>query len=301
MIRDLPLRIAASILMPLAILNPVADRATAAAAAAETRLDHISVVKIGHGDPVVLIPGLSSPRAVWGGVAPDLARTHTVYLVQVNGFAGDRPGANLAPGLLDGVVADLDAYLAREKVGAVPMIGHSMGGLVALMMARAHPARVSRLMIVDSLPYIGLLFSPAATVPLVEPQAKAMRDGIAATYGKPADPAMAERTANGLALKPESRAAVKAWAMASDPRVTAEALYEDMTTDVRPALPAIAAPITLVYPVSPATADQAATLYRHAYATAPHMIFVPIENSAHFVMLDQPVAFRAALDAFMAP
>lgn len=302
MIRHLPLRIAAAALAPLLILHPVAGHAAAAAATApaETRLPHISVVKQGHGDPVVLIPGLSSPRAVWDGVAPELARTHTVYRVQVNGFAGDAPGANLAPGVLDGVVADLDAYLTREKVAAAPIVGHSLGGLIALMMARAHPARVSRLMIVDSLPYIGLLFSPAATVPLVEPQARAMRDAIAATYGKPADPAMAERTANGLALKPESRALVKAWALAADPRVTAAALYEDMTTDLRPDLPRITAPITLVYPAPATGAAMGAVLYKGAYATAPHVVLVPITDSAHFVMLDQPAAFRTALGTFLA-
>ena len=300
MILHWPLRLAAAALAPMLLLHPAPGHAATAAAAGETRMAHISVAKQGHGNPVVLIPGLSSPRAVWDGVAPDLAKTHTVYLVQVNGFAGDAPGANLAPGVLDGIVADLDAYLAREKVAAVPIVGHSMGGLVALMMARAHPARVSRLMIVDSLPYIGLLFSPAATVPLVEPQAKAMRDAVAATYGKPADPAAAERTANGLALKPGSRAAVKAWAMAADPRVTAQALYEDLTTDVRPDLPRITAPITLVYPVPASGPAIGEMLYKGAYATAPHVVFVPIADSAHFVMLDQPAAFRAALGTFLA-
>ena len=65
-----------------------------ASASAETRLAHISVVSIGSGDPVVLIPGLASPRAVWDGIAPELARGHRVLLVQVNGFGGDDPGAN---------------------------------------------------------------------------------------------------------------------------------------------------------------------------------------------------------------
>ena len=90
--------------------------AVAAAASAEVRMDHISVVTMGKGSPVILIPGLSSPRAVWDGVAPNLAKTHRVVLIQVNGFAGDDAGANLKPGVLDGVVADLDAYIARNQL-----------------------------------------------------------------------------------------------------------------------------------------------------------------------------------------
>ena len=89
--------------------------------------------------------------------------------------------------------------------------------------------------------------------------------------------------------------------MAADPRVTAEALYEDMTTDLRPDLPQIVSPITLVYPAPASGPAMGEMLYKAAYATGPHVVLVPIADSAHFVMLDQPVSFRAALDAFLAP
>lgn len=299
MIRCLPLRIAAAALTPLLVLQPK-PAACAPTASPEMRMDHISIVKIGRGSPIVLIPGLGSPRATWDGVAPALAQHHTVYLVQINGFAGDAPGANLQPGILDGVVADLRTYLMREKTRAVPVVGHSLGGLVALMLAKAAPVHVSRLMIVDSLPYIGLLFSPDATVPMVEPQAKKMRDQMMANYGKPAYAAYAEAAAARLALKPESRAAVKTWTLASDPRVSGEALYEDMTTDVRPDLPKITVPITLIYPASADGHEKpkSETMYKSAYASAPHVTLVAVSDSAHFVMLDQPERFAALLGAF---
>jgi pimeloyl-ACP methyl ester carboxylesterase len=78
-------------------------------------------------------------------------------------------------------------------------------------------------------------------------------------------------------------------------------MYEDLTTDLRPDMASIAAPITLVYPwnaVGP-TKPAADALYRKAYATAPHVTLVDIGDAAHFVMLDQPAAFQAALDAFL--
>lgn len=291
-------RIALSAAMPLAILSP---QQSYAAAAAPVRMDHISIETIGSGAPVILIPGLSSPRAVWDGVAPELAKGHRVVLVQVNGFGGGDPGANVKPGILDGIVADLDSYIARNKLQGAAVVGHSMGGLAGLMLAKAHPGDVGKLMVVDSLPYIGDIFLQGAAVAQVEPQAKAMRDREIASYGKPADAAAATATANGLALKPDSRAKVIAWFKQADPRVTGEALYEDMTTDLRPDMAAITTPITLVYPWSAnLPKDKADAFYKAEYAKAPNVTFVPVGDSAHFVMLDQPAAFQAAVKAFLA-
>ena len=304
---------AAAVLIPVAATaQPVPSQAAPVKAAPVkaagtstgiSTLGHISIEPIGgKGSPVFLIPGLSSPRATWDGVVGELAKTHRVFSVQVNGFGGDAAGDNLQPGVLDGVVADLHGYIAVNNLRGVAVVGHSLGGLAALMLAKAHPGDVSKLMIVDSLPFIGEIFVPGATVAMVEPQAKAMRDQMAAGYGKPANPAMMAAIANRNARKPQSRAKVAEWAAAADPRVTAQAFYEDMTTDLRPDMTAITTPITLVYPwaESGPTKPQADALYRGAYAKAPKVTFVDVGDSGHFVMLDQPAAFAAALQAFVA-
>ena len=296
-------RLIAAIALPLLALNVAhahaAPAPAAVAATAEVRMDHISVVTMGKGSPVILIPGLSSPRAVWDGVAADLAKTHRVVLVQVNGFGGDDAGANLKPGVLDGVVADLDAYIAKNKLSGAAVIGHSMGGLVGLMLAKAHPGDVGKLMIVDSLPWFGMLFGPTATVAAVEPQARAMRDQMAASYGKP-DPAGAQAIAAKLALKLDSQARVTAWVGQADARVSAEAMYEDMVTDLRGDLAGIATPITMLYPSSAGLpAAMADPFYKGAYAAAPHVTYVRVDESAHFIMLDQPEVFAKAVAGFV--
>ena len=299
--RIFALRLAAVAFTLGIVLQPSTTHAAPAAATAPTvRMDHISIVATGKGSPVILIPGLSSPRAVWDGVVPELAKAHRVYIVQVNGFGGDAPGANLTQGVLDGIVSDLHTLITKENIAGVAVVGHSMGGLTAMMLAKAHPADAGRLMIVDSLPFIGTLYSPAATTALIEPQAKAMRAAQLASYGKPADDTAAKAIADRLAAKPESRAKVAAWAMAADPRVSGQAMYEDLTTDMRPAMKDIATPITMVYPwgAGGPTKPLADAMYKGAYADAPHVSFVDIGDAAHFVMLDQPAVFQAAIVAF---
>lgn len=272
-------------------------------ASAEVRLDHISIVKRGRGSPVVLIPGLGSPRESWDGVTVALLASHSVYLVQVNGFGGDAPGANLRPGVLDGIIADLSAYLATEKIGPVRLVGHSMGGLAAMMFARAHPRQVERLMIVDALPYFPVLMARGGVEPTpaqIEPVAKMMRDTVAARHGKPIDPAAIKADVDALAVKPASRVRMAQFAARADPRVTAQLLYEDMSTDLRPALRNLTLPMTVVVPWSDSGFGKERTLafYRRQFAGALNVSFVDVADAGHFVMLDQPEAFAAALEAF---
>lgn len=276
-----------------------------AAAASEVRMNRISVIEMGEGDPVILIPGLASPRAVWDDIAPALARTHRVLLVQVNGFGGDDPGGNLEPGILDGIVADLAAHVEGRGLVRPAMIGHSMGGLAAMKFAIDHPDLVGRLMIVDALPFFAIQLAPPGgdiSVAEVEPAARLMRTNVAATYGRPPDPAAAEAGLRGMALRPESRERMLVWALAADARVTAQALFENMTTDLRPALASIRAPITLVWPwhAQGLDRDRLDAFYRRQFANASDIRYVAIAEAAHFVMLDQPEAFADALHAFLA-
>lgn len=288
-------------------LSPYAASAhdTGGVESSEIRLPHISIVRIGTGGtPLVLIPGLSTPRAVWDDFVPSLTARHTVYLVQVNGFAGDHPGANLGSNILEGIVADLHGHLRREATGPVLLVGHSMGGLAALLFARAYPGEVQRLLVVDALPFFSVLLANGGAEPTVaeaEPVARMMRDRVAATYGRPADSATIEANVRGLALNPASLERMRTWASATDPRVAAQLVYEDMTTDVRPHLPAIEAPIAVLVPWSEGGLGRQRTLafYRRQYAGAPDISFEDVGEAGHFVMLDQPEAFRAALDRFL--
>lgn len=269
------------------------------------QMDHISVEVMGSsGAPVILIPGLSSPREAWRPVAVKLARTHRVYLVQVNGFGGDDPRANLRPGILNGIVADLDRFIRDQRLETPAIVGHSMGGLAGLMIAARRPNSVGRLMVVDALPYFGVLAVPPgtdATVAIVEPRAAQMRDAVAASYGQAPDPAAAAAQVATMTMKPEYRPALAAWAAASDPRVAAQAMYEDLTTDMRPELSKIRAPVTVVYAWNQSypRKDPAAAFFTREYAGTPNLTVTEVGESAHFVMLDQPTAFEAALTTFL--
>jgi pimeloyl-ACP methyl ester carboxylesterase len=61
-------------------------------------------------------------------------------------------------------------------------------------------------------------------------------------------------------------------------------------------------PVRVVYAWDPAVLPEARAraVFEGAYAGTPHVSFTPVEGSYHFVMLDQPERFQAALAAFLA-
>lgn len=286
----------------LALAGAVLALASGAAAAPSNAAQCFSVVVRGHGPDVILIPGLGCSRAVWDGLAQRLEGRYRLHLVQIAGFAGEAAGANGAGPLTAPIAEDLAKYIASAGLKRPAVIGHSMGGFLGLLLARDHGESLSRLVIVDSLPFYSLLFNPAATVPMVQPQAAAMRDRLIAmtpeAFAASSAPSMMR-----LALTPEARSKGAAWMQASDRAVVAQATYEIMTTDLRPDLPRMKPPMDLFYPYDPSMgvgSEAVDQLYRSAYQGAPNLAMHRIDGAYHFLMLDQPQAFADAVEAALA-
>ncbi|HWU48337.1 MAG TPA: alpha/beta hydrolase [Asticcacaulis sp.] len=276
-----------------------AHHAKAATSFPDAAHERFSVAVSGSGPDIILIPGLASSAAVWDGAVARLGDHYRLHVLNLAGFAGEPAGANAEGDVLAPTVAALDAYIKAEHLDHPVLIGHSLGGLMALMLAKAHPEDAGRLIIADSLPFAGLMMGPQASVAAIEPQAKAMRDGVIAL---PADAFKAQQQATlaRMATSDAHRGQIVQWSLDSDRRVLAQAFYEDLTTDLRPDLPGMKLPITVIYPVDVSLGqvpDATAAFYKAAYAGAPKVAFTQIDSSRHFMMLDQPDAFYAAIEA----
>lgn len=293
-LRRFLLAIAAAI---AALVAPVSQALAAADAPPPTRF---SVTVQGEGPDVIFIPGLVSGRGVWDSAVRSLDGKYRVHCIQLAGFAGEPARGNAEGDILPGVVSELHDYIRAQGLERPEIVGHSLGGLLALMLGEAHPGDAGAIMIVDALPFYGLLFDPNATTQSVAPRAAQLRD-MMMSMGEAAYKAQQPRTIAALVGNDVARPAVLADALGSDRSVAARALYEDMTTDVRPALAAIEAPLTIVYAVNEFAPDaQAGALYRGTYAAAPAATFHAVPDSRHFVMLDQPERFAEILSAFLA-
>jgi pimeloyl-ACP methyl ester carboxylesterase len=258
-----------------------------------------TVTVTGRGPDVILIAGLASSGAVWDATARALAPTHRVHVVQVAGFAGAPASANAEGPVLAPLVDALAAYAATLDRPA--LVGHSLGGLAGIEIAARHPRALSRLLVVDALPFYALIFSPYATAETVMPQASALRDQLLDAT----DTAYAQMQSASVAslVKSEGeRARVLEWALGSDRRVVATAMHEDLVDDARPRLPAIEVPVTIVYAYDPAMGRPPAAvdeLYGSAYSALANAKLRRIDGGYHFIMLDQPDAFAREVEHFL--
>lgn len=262
-----------------------------------------------NGPDVILIPGLATPGDVWSKTAAQLKDRYRVHIIQIRGFGDLAPVDNPLP---DGKthfddyiheVADyIDDYVMGEMKGSKPsIIGHSFGGLTAMTLAARAPQVVDKVMLVDSLPFGALIFDLEATVDAFKPQAEQMRDELAAQGRMTSVPSIME----GMSATQAGRKQVETWAAMSDPKVAAAFLYDLMTTDMRPLLPEITVPMMMLYPIHEVMiSEQKITNdhvedYKAVYTGAKTMTFEKIEGSRHFIMLDQPEPFAAAVERFL--
>ena len=250
---------------------------------------------------LILIPGLASSRAVWDAEAKLLAPNYRLHLMQLDGFAGAPAGANATGAILPGVVEELHQYIEANKMNPI-VIGHSMGGLMTLMLADKYPADVRKMVIVDSLPFYALVFKPDATVDTIKPQAEIIRQQMTAM---PADQfsAMQPTLVESMVKNTDAQKLVVASSLSSDRAVFANSMFEDLQTDLRADVATIKTPMLLLYPYDaalqgsdPAKMD---TFYHAAYASKPNVTFLRIDDSRHFIMYDQPTKMDIAIEGFL--
>ncbi|MFI1992060.1 alpha/beta fold hydrolase [Actinoplanes sp. NPDC020271] len=99
--------------------------------------------------PLVLLHGLGDSSADWVTVLPDLSATHHVHALDLRGHGGSsHPGKYSFELMRDDVLA----YLDTAGVGAAVLVGHSMGAVVATLLALAAPHRVTHLILEDAVP-----------------------------------------------------------------------------------------------------------------------------------------------------
>jgi pimeloyl-ACP methyl ester carboxylesterase len=251
----------------------------------------LNVREAGAGSPVVLLHGLFGQAGNFGAIARRLAERHRVLALDLRNH-GASPHAT--PMSYPAMAADVIATLDSLRVGAAALVGHSMGGKVAMAVAQEAPDRVTGLCVVDIAPRaypaaFGVYAMAMAAIPL--------RRGLTRSE---ADAAMAESV---------PQPAVRAFLLQNlrtdtDPPswrinlpVVAAAL-PDISAWVPPATPAYPGPTLFLAGARSdyITPDDAPAIH----ARFPQARIESVPGAGHWVHAEAGEAFLSALVPFLA-
>ena len=241
-----------------------------------------SVTEIGHGPTVVFVPSLGLTRLDWMPTAKRLFADHHVVLVDLPG----QNGSTLPdPFSLQNAAAALDQVLAHQPGDSTIVVGHNVGGLVAMLALSAHPERARGLVLIDT-----QFKSP---LPIADQQREMLFRYMDENY----DAFM--KMAFARAGRDSAESARLLTAMSAVPPVTVKSyLRELIAVDANKELKGLKVPITF------ALADRRpgmswGTISR-SLGIEDSTMFTPhrIANAGYMVMKDAPDSLAAIIGAF---
>lgn len=232
---------------------------------------------------LIFIPGWLCTAESWEATAERLSGQYRTVTVDLAGFGHSTPGGR-TDWSFGHFGRDIVALIAAIEATSAVLVGHSMGGAIAVEAAIAAPKRVAHVVAVDSL--IHPAFYDATPEGGIEPVVASFSGDFATAVSAAMEAYVFPSSST------ETRKAIASMASA-DPAGGMAVLREFLRWDVEQRLAMVQPPLSLM--VAEAFVDDAVRdRWQRRYP------FVPIGDSGHFIMLDQPENFDLALTAMIA-
>lgn len=239
----------------------------------------------GRGErEIVLLHGLGSSASVWDGVVPHLERAYRVWTYELPGHGRTPPLHRLT---LETATADLRRFLQANDIVYPVLVGHAMGGVIALQYALENPKSVRRLVIIDAAPM------QLATME----ERNWVVDQLVHNY----DAFVADRFSN-MSPRPDVTSRIVDQALRTDQSSFSSLLTSSFTFDFRAQLARQPIPILVIgsemfLPEPDRVGEQ---LDRLGFGAAQTISFKRMEATGHFVMLEQPDYTASLIGVFAA-
>jgi pimeloyl-ACP methyl ester carboxylesterase len=234
------------------------------------------------GVPVVFVHGLAGDRAVWAAQLAHLRGSRRAVALDLHGMGESAPSA-AADYSIGSFAGDVAAVVEGLRLGRVVLVGHSMGGHVIAAVAAAHPAMVA-----------GLLFDDPAGDLSRFPRKEIEEQWLAKMEPGTYDAFMASWFGGMLsAASPQVREQVMASVKRTPRAVVAATARGIASNEPIPAIAGFPGPmLTIVTPEN----ETPGSLQK----LVPRLPVKVIAGTSHWIMMDKPDEFNAAMDGFLA-
>lgn len=248
-------------------------------ATANTSAVHVDVS--GSGDPILYLPGFATPGAVWDDVIDQLPK-HQAHVVTYAGFGGLAP---VAMPWYEKIKSQLAAYIRSNELTNLTLIGHSMGGNLALELGAILPDHIGNIIIVDALPCMRELMMPGVPANALAYDSPYSDQMLA--MDEAAQSAYLDQMTQGMISGPEDQQQVKDWMLQADRKTFVYGYVDLLKLDSRSVLPDIQAPVLILVAGQP-FGEEAVKNMEKQYESLEQKTFAFAAESKHYIMLDQP-------------
>jgi N-formylmaleamate deformylase len=237
-------------------------------------------------DPVIIVPGITSPAVTWGFVGEHFGTTFDTYVLDVRG-RGLSSASDTLDYSLDAQAADLLAFANALGLPRYSVVGHSMGGRIGIRAARAQPVGLARLVLVDP-PVSGPGRRPyPSQLPWYVDSMRVAREGTDAEGMRAFCPTWTD----------EQRQLRAEWLHTCDERAVITSFEGFHADDVHADLPQVAVPVMLMTAgrgdvVRHEDIDEIRTL-------VPNLVHSHVANAGHMIPWDDEGGFYRAFGDFL--
>jgi pimeloyl-ACP methyl ester carboxylesterase len=241
-----------------------------------------NVVIKGKGNPVLFFPGFGCTGQIWDETVVEVSKTHKCYIFTFAGF-GDVKAID-KPWFVT-IKSDLEKYIFENKLEKSILIGHSLGGTLNLWLASANPEWFEKIILVDALPASAALMIPnykGEVISYDNPQSKSMLEMSDTDFLN-----MNNQSVQYMCNNKEKQKLIAAMMNQSDRKTFVYGYIDMLNLDLRLEIAKIKKPVTILAATNPSLKIVTET-YNDQYKNLPSVTILYAENSAHFVMFDQP-------------
>lgn len=253
----------------------------------------ITVDVSGNGTPILFLPGFVTPGSVWNETVSHLEGNYQNHLISYAGFDGNTP---IAMPWYDTIKKELIAYVKENKLIDVIIIGHSMGGNLALDIAASLPNSIKDLILLDSIPCMRELMMPGVSETQIQYDSPYNKQMLSMNEEQFAQTAL--MMAQNMTNKKEKVNTLLDWMQTADRETYVYGYTDLLKLDLRKVLDRITAKTLIVGAAFP-TIETAKANYEKQYAKLSNKHIAMIPDSKHFIMFDQPELLYEKINEFL--
>ncbi len=253
----------------------------------------IKIETIGKGKPIFYLPGFTVSGSIWKETVENLTLKRKSYLFSYAGFNGNK---SIEMPWYDNIKSSIIKYIKDNDLNEIVIIGHSMGGNLAVDIASELPNKVSKIIIVEALPCMREVMMPnvpAESLFYESPYNKQMLEMDEAQFKN-----MASMMASNMTLNKEKRDTLTNWILEADRKTWVYGYTDLLKLDLRNVLSKVKCE-TLILGASFPDVKIAKKNYEDQYSILSNKTIIMASNSKHFIMFDQPKWFYETINDFL--